>query len=446
MSSKSLKNIISKILIILTLSVSAAQSNEFKIIRDAEIEAIISEVARPILEAANFKDEIRFYLFADDEINAFTPGQNMIFLSSGLLRTFPEVEVIRGVIAHELGHIMGHHIMRSMQFNDQLSSITQLVSGAIIAGMLATKEQINTELLAPVAALSSHYLRRSILKYSRDSEVEADQRAIKLLLATKTSCKGLIKFHNHLINQHHNLYANQYRYDATHPLSQERISVLRNYEHIDGNVDTSLAKKLKTASVKLNAFTLEPKAVISQAQQLSASDRGYTLAIAYFRLGDMHLANQYIDALRRQFPSNPYYLELKGQILFMDADTDSISFYRQAANMLPHNSLIRLSKGIVGISFNDDPKILYEFFTDILFATKTEPNNALALKYLAIYYGKTNQPAKAALTMAQLFSKLGQKYRALQMAKQARQLSAENSPTRRQAIDIIYLWQNQQSK
>ena len=51
------------------------------------------------------------------------------------------------------------------------------------------------------------------------------------------------------------------------------------------------------------------------------------------------------------------------------------------------NSLIRLGKAIVGITAHmDDPRYINRYYKDLLFVLDKEPDNLLALHYLAIYY------------------------------------------------------------
>jgi len=83
-------------------------------IRDSEIENVIKEAINPIVKAAAV-GKVDLALIQNPDINAFTNGGNNIYIYSGLISRFPDIDVFKGVIAHELGHVAGHHVSRQME-------------------------------------------------------------------------------------------------------------------------------------------------------------------------------------------------------------------------------------------------------------------------------------------------------------------------------------------
>ena len=87
----------------------AAQS----ILRDAETEAFLDEISAPLVEAAGLEPEnVDIVLINDPSINAFVAGGQIVYIHSGLIDAADTAEEVQGVIAHELGHITGGHILR----------------------------------------------------------------------------------------------------------------------------------------------------------------------------------------------------------------------------------------------------------------------------------------------------------------------------------------------
>ena len=87
---------------------SYAQGN-VPIVRDAEIEALVRDYARPIFKAAGLtKSGIDIVLVNDPSFNAFVAGRRMFINTGALLQAETPNEII-GVIAHEAGHIAGGH-------------------------------------------------------------------------------------------------------------------------------------------------------------------------------------------------------------------------------------------------------------------------------------------------------------------------------------------------
>jgi predicted Zn-dependent protease len=107
-----------------------AQSRGVPIVRDAEIEALVAEYAKPILRAAGLENSgIRIVLVNDPSFNAFVAG-NRIFVNTGALMTAETPNEVIGVLAHESGHIAGGHQQR---LRDQ---IARAQTAAIVAGLL----------------------------------------------------------------------------------------------------------------------------------------------------------------------------------------------------------------------------------------------------------------------------------------------------------------------
>src|SRR5688572_26199442 len=83
------------------------------ILRDAETEAFLNDIARPVIEAAELRPEnVQVILIHDKEINAFVAGGQAVYIHSGLIQAADNANEVQGVIAHELGHITGGHIIR----------------------------------------------------------------------------------------------------------------------------------------------------------------------------------------------------------------------------------------------------------------------------------------------------------------------------------------------
>ena len=91
-----------------------AQTQAQGLLRDTEIEETLRDFSDPLLRAGGLSPRsVDIYLVNDPELNAFvTRGQN-IFLHSGLILRSETPNELKGVIAHEAGHIVGGHIVRS---------------------------------------------------------------------------------------------------------------------------------------------------------------------------------------------------------------------------------------------------------------------------------------------------------------------------------------------
>ena len=99
---------------------AAAQS----ILRDSETELLFEDISRPLIQAAGLDPaNVKVVLLRDDEINAFVAGGQIVYIHSGLLTNADNVNQLQGVIAHELGHVAGGHIIR---MHDGASAATKI--------------------------------------------------------------------------------------------------------------------------------------------------------------------------------------------------------------------------------------------------------------------------------------------------------------------------------
>ena len=328
---------------------------------DEQMLDIVEESLQALcLIAAKFETECLFAGSEDGnncflEINAFTAGGNEIFINSGLINQFPDIDVLRGVIAHEIGHILGKHIIRQLENID----IYNKVALSSIAIGLASAATGNSSLGSAIALGGMHFSERSILSYSRAFESSADQTALKLLEQSGNSSIGMIKFFEYMKIQHSNRFANPY--DQTHPLSQERLVALKDFyqksKFKNSKNSKELEYKFSRSAAKLLAFTTTtPKKLLTHATTFSPEISNYIKAICYFRMSDLNNSLQNINKLLSSHPNDPFYNELKGQILFEFGKKEALGYYIAASKVRPNDLLIKLGKAIVGITiYSNEP-------------------------------------------------------------------------------------------
>ena len=110
---------------------AAAQS----ILRDAETEMLFRDMSRPIVAAAGLRPEnVQIVLINDKSINAFVAGGQIVYIHSGLITAADNANQVQGVIAHELGHITGGHIIR---FNEGVQAATGIMLLSLLLGAAA---------------------------------------------------------------------------------------------------------------------------------------------------------------------------------------------------------------------------------------------------------------------------------------------------------------------
>ena len=412
------------------LSLSSANAD---IIRDSEIEEAIELIVAPLRKAAGLKD-LEIYIIDDPTPNAFTAGGNRIFVNSGLIINNPDPDILRGVIAHEMGHILGQHVIRRQEV---IENYQKAALGATALGLATAISGGAAEGLA-IAMGGSHIAERSIYAYSRTFESSADQIALKILEKSSHSAIGLIDFFKKMRMFSKSGMVNPY--DQTHPSSNDRLLILNSFNKrskfkTSQNHDDIIYKYTRS-SAKLAAFTLDIDKILDCSYEENADEvTHYMKAIKCFRIGNFDDALNHTNHLIMKRPHDPYYHELKAQIYFESGKKAALSEYIIADNEKPNDVLIRLGKAIVGITTHiDDQRYITRFYKDLLFVIKQEPDNLLARHYLAIYYEKKGLIGKSHLNTAIHSGRIDD---ARKMAASAIKLLKNKSPDWYKAGDIL---------
>lgn len=194
---------------------------------------------------------------------------------------------------------------------------------------------------------------------------------------------------------------------------------------------------LRLIKAKLHAFLDDPSRTLASYPESDRSPLArYARAIAYYRIPQLDKAVPEIDALIREFPANPYYRELKGQMLFENGRVrEAIRPYEDAVRLAPSAALLRLSLSQVYIESGDLGlnKRAIAYLNDV---TRAEGRESQVWHFLAVAYGRDNQMGMAALSLAEEALANGKKRDAVQQSMRARQLLAKNTPPYLRAEDI----------
>ena len=135
-------------------------------------------------------------------------------------------------------------------------------------------------------------------------------------------------------------------------------------------------------------------------------------------------------------PDNPYFHELKGQILFETGrPVDSIEPLIEANRLLPDNALLKISLARSLLERNEPEDIILaeEALRDALIS---EPNNAFAWTQLAIVFEAQDNRPLAQVATAEAAYNIGNYPRAHSFAQRAILELQPNTPAFRQASDI----------
>jgi predicted Zn-dependent protease len=398
-------------------------------IRDTEIEADIQTMMTPIWRVAGLDPHaVHVYLVEDNQINSFVAGGQNEFINTGLIMRAKTPNQLIGVLAHETGHIAGGHLTRFQDAvrNASIEGIIAAVLGA--AATVAAKGSGGGAAMLPAQGVA----QRAFLQYSVTQEAAADHAAMTFLDATGQSARGLLEFFQVLQGEELLSGTREDPYLRSHPLTAQRIDYVRNHvEHSRfSNAPDSLAniELLKRIKVKLGAFTTPPSSTLAAYPDKDQSVLArYARAIAYYRIPNLDKALPTIDGLIREYPNDPYFRELKGQMLFENGRiTEAIQPYEEAVRLASNGPLLRISLAQAYIESND-PKLNKRAIAFLNDALRTEDKETQGWHLLATAYGRDNQIGMAALALAEEGLASGKKKDAQQQSLRAKGLLPKNS-------------------
>ena len=408
------------------------------VLRDTETEALFRDASRPLIEAAKLDpNSVKVVLLNDPEINAFVATGQTVYIQSGLIEAADNVNQLQGVIAHELGHVAGGHSIRIQEGERSATGITiaTLVLGALAIAAGAGDAGMGIMAAGQQAALGS------FLSFTRAQESSADQAGAKYLSTAGITGKGLLDFFGKLQNQEYRLAIyDKDSYARTHPLSSERIQALTMVFHNDPAwnhpVDAALDARFQRVKAKLFGFLNPARAVAKYPESDQSVPAHYARAYAYHMGGYPDKAVAEADALLATGPHDPYFLELKGQILLESGKPkDAIPPLREATQRSGDAPMIAAMLGHALVA-TEDPKNFAEAKQVLKAAVGRDNQDPFAWYQLGVIYDREGDDARASLATAERSNLEGNPKLAYASAQMAMRGIPSGSPDWLRAQDI----------
>ncbi|MEH2419808.1 MAG: M48 family metalloprotease [Nostoc sp.] len=181
--------------------------SQVRLYRNPEVNRYVEQVGRRLAVNSDRPDlPYTFQVVQDDSINAFATLGGYVYVHTGLLKTADNEAQLASVLAHEIGHIGGKHVVKQMQQK-------ALEGGLLTAAGLdrSTAVQIGVQLARD-------------LPRSRKNEFEADQRGLRTLTRTGYAQSAMVSFMQKLLKKG----GSAPTFLSTHPGTSDRIDALRS--------------------------------------------------------------------------------------------------------------------------------------------------------------------------------------------------------------------------
>ena len=334
----------------------AAQS----VLRDAETEELLNDMARPLIEASELEPgNVEIVLINDSSINAFVAGGQVVYVHAGLINAAETANEVQGVIAHELGHITAGHVIR---FNERTRGAQGITILSLLLGVGAALAGAGDAALGAIMA-GQQAATGSFLAFNRNQEASTDLAGARYLSGAGISGRGSLAFFERLRNMEIRRgfsQSDEAAYGRTHPLAGDRLQTLRGLyaedPAWDAPDDPELQDRFLRVRAKLYGYLAPSEHTLRQypLTDMSVPAR-YARAYAYHKDAQVENALAEADSLLAISPDNPYYLELKGQILLESGrPQDALVYLRRATDITLNQPLIAAIFGHALIATEDE--------------------------------------------------------------------------------------------
>jgi len=364
------------------------ESFGIRLIRDAEIETVLTDMVKPIFRVAGLKEKsAKIFVVDSEEINAFTIGHGYIFVNVGLLLKFKEPEQVIAVLSHETAHIAAGHINRLMAgiLNRQRNA-----TGAMLAGLLAT---ILTGSEKAMAASLGYLMadERLFLRYSRGQEFAADSLGASYMEELGYDSDDMISVFQtfqdiSVLNGGEHIP----EYIRSHPDANSRIIALKNR-------NKKLTKKKEDKGL-LNKYSRILRKLRAYLKSKNSTDDEYSRAIYLHRCGRISEAIAIMEKISKRNPHDIFFKETLAHLLYESGNLKkSIEVYKQIYTK-DLNSLIKKDYAEVLIEANHNLEKAIRILESIKYDSYVDSD---IFRLLAKAYGKKKKIGIANFMLAQ---------------------------------------------
>jgi predicted Zn-dependent protease len=419
------------ILAIATVQPALAQQQQQdagpSVLRDTETELLFKQMTLPLIKAGGLDpNSVNVVLLNDPEVNAFVATGQTVYVQTGLLEVTDNVNQLQGVVAHELGHVIAGDSIRSGQGAKQATGISILSLVLAAAAMAAGAGDVGEGIMMA----GQQAAEGSFMAFTRGQEATADATGSRLLSKAGISGKGMLDFFKKLENEEYRLaiYSKD-SFARDHPLNQDRIQALQQKFMTDPAwgkaTDPALEARFQRVKAKLIGY-IDPKlAVIKYPESDQSVPAHLARAYAYHLGGYPEKANAEADALLAKDPHDPFFLEMKGQILLEGGKPkEAIPVLREATQRSNDAPMIATMLGHALVA-TDDPKNFTEAKQILKVAVNRDNEDPFAWYQLGIIYEHEGDDARAALATAERMNLEGD----AKMAYASAQMAMKGIPT-----------------
>jgi predicted Zn-dependent protease len=190
-------------------------AQQLDLVQDPAAQRYLDRVGQELVAETELRDRPwQFHIVRSDEINAFNVPGGHVYVNTGLVKAADTAAEFVGVLAHEVAHGAARH------GTEQMSKAygANILASVVLGEDPKTYEQILAQLAA--GGTFAHF--------SREAEREADDLGVEYMHGAGYDPEGMANFFRELLDQRQRRPGAVEQFFASHPLTEDRISNVRN--------------------------------------------------------------------------------------------------------------------------------------------------------------------------------------------------------------------------
>ena len=192
-------------------------NGQLPIVNDPEINRYLNVLGDSLARVADNRTlEWRFFIVDSKEVNAFAVPGGFVYVNRGLIERATKMDMLAGVLAHEIGHVTQRHSIKQMQKAQGANvgiSLACILTGVCNNGVANAAIQVGGSAV--------------FAKFSRTDEAEADHVGVQYVTRAGIDPRGIPEMFQILLDERKARPGALDAFFQTHPLEESRIAASR---------------------------------------------------------------------------------------------------------------------------------------------------------------------------------------------------------------------------
>ena len=190
---------------------AAQVDSQVQLNNDPRLNAYIRDVGERIHARTPIADRLfTFKVINDPSVNAFSLPGGHVYINTGLIQQADKADMLAGVMAHEISHVVARHAIKQVEQQQEISAI-----GSILLGQNPSALQ---------SVIGNILAGGAMARFSREDEKEADDLGVGYMSAAGFDAHGMLEMFQKLLSLEKSQPNAVSKFLSDHPTTQSRIN------------------------------------------------------------------------------------------------------------------------------------------------------------------------------------------------------------------------------